>query len=92
VTVDGARSCRVAVQTNNVEADERGLIYVADRANTGLHIVRLTGEAARIDQGQWGPEVAPRFPTPRRRARRARDRQGPMSLDGLTPPAAGRGP
>jgi len=43
-----SRSCKVAIQTNNVEADERGYIYLADRANTGLHIVRLTGEAAKI--------------------------------------------
>jgi hypothetical protein len=42
------RSCKVAIQTNNVEADERGYIYLADRANTGLHIVRLTGDAAKI--------------------------------------------
>src|SRR2546428_190511 len=42
------RSCKVAIQTNNVEADERGFVYLADRANTGLHIVRLTGEAAKI--------------------------------------------
>ena len=42
------RTCKVAIQTNNVEADERGLVYLADRANTGLHIVRLTGEAAKI--------------------------------------------
>jgi hypothetical protein len=49
---DGAaRSCKVAIQTNNVETDERGLIYLADRANTGLHIVRLTGEAAKIAGG-----------------------------------------
>ena len=46
-----ARSCKVAIQTNNVENDERGLIYLADRANTGLHIVRLTGEAAKIAGG-----------------------------------------
>ena len=45
VTMDGARSCKVAIQTNNVETDERGLVYLADRANAGLHIVRLTGEA-----------------------------------------------
>ena len=42
------RSCKVAIQTNNVEADERGYIYLADCANTGLHIVRLTGDAAKI--------------------------------------------
>jgi len=51
VTTDGARSCKVATQTNNVEADERGLVYLADRANSGLHIVSLTGEASRIAGG-----------------------------------------
>jgi hypothetical protein len=45
---NGTRTCKVAIQTNNVEADERGFVYLADRANTGLHIVKLTGEAARI--------------------------------------------
>ena len=48
---NGTRSCKVAIQTNNVETDERGFVYLADRANTGLHIVRLTGEAARIIGG-----------------------------------------
>jgi hypothetical protein len=48
---DGTRSCKVAIQTNNVEADERGFIYLADRANTGLHIVRLSGDAAKIIAG-----------------------------------------
>ena len=45
---NGTRSCKVAIQTNNVEVDDRGLVYLADRANTGLHIVKLTGAAARI--------------------------------------------
>jgi hypothetical protein len=36
-----------AIHTNNVELDDRGLIYLADRAGTGMHIVKLTGEAAR---------------------------------------------
>jgi hypothetical protein len=35
-----------AIHTNNVEVDDRGLIYLADRAGTGMHIVKLTGEAA----------------------------------------------
>ena len=48
---NGTRSCKVAIQTNNVEADDRGLVYLADRANTGLHIVRLTGAAAHIPRG-----------------------------------------
>ena len=46
--VDGKDRCRVAIQTNNVETDERGYIYIVDRANTGLHILRVTGEAATI--------------------------------------------
>ena len=40
--------CDVVIQTNNVEVDGRGLVYIVDRANTGMHILRLTGEAARI--------------------------------------------
>ena len=48
VTVDGVESCKTAVQTNNVEVDDRGLIYLVDRANTGLHIVELTGAAAAL--------------------------------------------
>ena len=39
---------KVAIQTNNVEVDERGLIYLADHASTGLHIVELTGAAKAI--------------------------------------------
>jgi hypothetical protein len=34
--------------TSNVEIDDRGLIYTADRAGGGLGIVRLTGYAASI--------------------------------------------
>src|SRR5258708_14285710 len=37
--------CKIAIQTNNVEVDERGYIYAVDRANTGIHILRLTGAA-----------------------------------------------
>ena len=37
--------CKTAIQTNNVEVDERGYIYAVDRANTGMHILRLTGAA-----------------------------------------------
>ena len=37
-----------AIQTNNVEIDSRGYIYLVDRANAGMHIVRLSGAAARI--------------------------------------------
>ncbi len=48
VTVDGVERCKVAIQTNNVEVDDRGYIYVVDRASTGLHIVELTGPAREI--------------------------------------------
>jgi hypothetical protein len=37
--------CKVAIQTNNVDVDDRGYVYIVDRANTGLHILELTGEA-----------------------------------------------
>ena len=37
--------CKVAIQTNNVEVDDRGYVYAVDRANTGMHIVELTGTA-----------------------------------------------
>ena len=37
--------CKIAIQTNNVEVDERGYIYAVDRANSGMHILRLTGAA-----------------------------------------------
>ena len=46
--IDGVETCQVAIQTNKVEVDDRGLIYLADRADTGLHIVELTGAAAAI--------------------------------------------
>jgi hypothetical protein len=31
-----------------VETDERGYIYIVDRANTGLHILELTGPARAV--------------------------------------------
>lgn len=40
--------CKIAIQTNNVEVDDRGYIYIVDRANTGMHILELTGEARKI--------------------------------------------
>lgn len=40
-----------AIQTNNVELDDRGLIYIADRAGTGMHILKLTGAAAGVVKG-----------------------------------------
>ena len=51
VTREGVERCKTAIQTNNVEVDDRGLIYLVDRANTGLHIVALTGPAEAILRG-----------------------------------------
>ena len=47
VKVDGKDRCKTAIQTNNVEVDDRGYIYIVDRANTGLHILALTGGARK---------------------------------------------
>jgi hypothetical protein len=44
IKVNGEDRCKVAIQTNNVETDDRGLIYIVDRANTGMHILELTPE------------------------------------------------
>lgn len=48
ITVDEQRRCKTAIQSNNVETDERGYIYLVDRANTGLHILEPTGAARAI--------------------------------------------
>jgi hypothetical protein len=40
--------CTRVVQTNNVATDDRGCIYIVDRADTGLHILELAGEAEKI--------------------------------------------
>ncbi len=41
-------SKRRAIQTNNVDVDDRGYIYIVDRANSGMHILELTGTARAI--------------------------------------------
>ena len=33
--------CKVAIQSNNLEVDDRGYVYVVDRANTGMHILEF---------------------------------------------------
>jgi hypothetical protein len=45
---DGKERCKVAIQTNNLDVDDRGYIYIVDRANTGMHILQVTGEARKI--------------------------------------------
>jgi hypothetical protein len=42
---DGQRQCKRAIQSNNVEVDDRGYIYIVDRADTGMHVLELTGSA-----------------------------------------------
>jgi hypothetical protein len=41
-------TCKIAIQTNNVATDDRGVIYIVDRANTGLHVLQLTGKALGV--------------------------------------------
>jgi hypothetical protein len=48
VKVNGEDRCKIAIQTNNVETDDRGYIYIVDRANTGMHILELTGPARAV--------------------------------------------
>jgi hypothetical protein len=48
VKIDGKDRCKTAIQTNNVETDARGYIYIVDRANTGMHILELGGEARAV--------------------------------------------
>jgi hypothetical protein len=48
IKVDGKDRCKTAIQTNNVETDDRGYVYIVDRANTGMHILELTGEPKKF--------------------------------------------
>jgi hypothetical protein len=55
----GQQHCKIATQTNNVEVDDRGFIYIVDRANTGMHILELTGparQAADFSQAENSPD------------------------------------
>jgi hypothetical protein len=47
-TVGGKEHCARVIQTNNVDVDDRGYIYIVDRANTGMHILELSGAARQI--------------------------------------------
>jgi hypothetical protein len=47
--IRGEQRCsNTVIQSNNAETDDRGYVYVADRSNTGLHILELTGPARAI--------------------------------------------
>jgi len=52
VGIGADQRCKVAIQTNNVEVDDRGFIYIVDRANTGMHILQLTGPARQVGKFQ----------------------------------------
>ena len=39
---------RQVIQTNNVATDDRGNIFIVDRANTGMHALELQGKAREI--------------------------------------------
>jgi hypothetical protein len=43
-----ANNGEIVIHTNNVEVDDRGFIYIVDRAGTGAHILELTGDARKI--------------------------------------------
>jgi hypothetical protein len=44
-TINGVTNCFNATMNDYVEYDDRGFIYAADRAGTGVTILSLTGEA-----------------------------------------------
>jgi hypothetical protein len=44
----GTEICGRAIQTNNVNIDDRGYVYIVDRAGTGAHILELTGDARQV--------------------------------------------
>jgi hypothetical protein len=37
------------IQTNNVEVDDRGYIYIVDVADTGTHILQDSGTARKLE-------------------------------------------
>lgn len=42
--------CVPVIQINNMEVDDRGYIYAVDRADSGLFVLELTGEARALAQ------------------------------------------
>lgn len=47
---DDGTNCATVIQTNNVEVDDRGYVYIVDRAGTGMHVLQLTDSARQIVQ------------------------------------------
>ena len=48
ITTPQGAQCKVAIQSNNADVDDRGYIYIVDRADTGMHILELTGSARAV--------------------------------------------
>ncbi len=48
VNTAGVERCNGVIQTINVEVDDRGYIYIVDRAHTGMHILELAGPVRAI--------------------------------------------
>jgi hypothetical protein len=48
VTTNNVETCKIAIQTNNVDVDDRGIIIIVDRANTGMHLLKLAGDARKV--------------------------------------------
>jgi hypothetical protein len=44
----GLRNGKKVIQTNNLDTDDRGYVYLWDRAGNGLHIILPTGPAREI--------------------------------------------
>jgi len=51
VTINGVAQQFFDVSTDNAEVDDRGYIYIVDRVGGGADILKLTGEAAEIVNG-----------------------------------------
>ena len=47
-TIAGQSTCQNAAMNDYVEFDDRGYIYAADRAGSGVTILSLTGDAAKV--------------------------------------------
>lgn len=43
-----AQHCKIVIDTNNLEVDDRGYIYLVDSHDSGMHIVELTGSARQL--------------------------------------------
>jgi hypothetical protein len=54
VKTEAGPRCKVSIQTNNVEVDDRGFIYMTDRNRTGMHILEVTGAAREIAKFRSG--------------------------------------